>query len=158
MFGAPDLAMTQFLIESLTVILFVLALYHLPQFSRISSNRTRLRDLMISAVVGALATLLVLSAAGTQLQPKISDFFVERSLPEAHGRNVVNVILVDFRGFDTFGETTVLAIAAAGVVALLKMRPVKVTQPATEEESNALVAVDVRTGRIQPGERRSDHG
>lgn len=121
LFGAPDLAMTQFLIESLTVILFVLAFYHLPHFAQLSSRASRLRDLAIALLAGGLMTTLVLSAVGIQLSPSISDFFVENSLPIAHGRNIVNVILVDFRGIDTMGEITVLGIAAIGVYALLKL-------------------------------------
>ena len=121
LFGAPDLAMTQFLIESLTVILFVLAFYHLPHFAQLSSRASRVRDLAIALLAGGLMTTLVLSAVGIQLSPSISGFFVENSLPIAHGRNIVNVILVDFRGIDTMGEITVLGIAAIGVYALLKL-------------------------------------
>lgn len=121
LFGAPDLAMTQFLIESLTVILFVLAFYHLPHFAQISSPRSRFRDVLIALLAGGLMTTLVLSAVGVQLYPRISSYFVENSLSLAHGRNVVNVILVDFRGIDTMGEITVLGIAAIGVYALLKL-------------------------------------
>jgi len=121
LFGAPDLAMTQFLIESLTVILFVLAFYHLPHFAQLSSRASRTRDVVIALLSGALMTTLVLSAVGIQIHPSISDYFVENSLPIAHGRNIVNVILVDFRGIDTMGEITVLGIAAIGVYALLKL-------------------------------------
>ncbi|MCE7861199.1 MAG: DUF4040 domain-containing protein [Chloroflexi bacterium CFX2] len=121
LFGAPDLAMTQFLIESLTVILFVLAFYHLPQFTQLSSRRTRLRDIFIALLAGGVMTTLVLSAVGIQLHESISPYFAQTALPLAHGRNIVNVILVDFRGIDTLGEITVLSIAAVGVYALLKL-------------------------------------
>lgn len=121
LFGAPDLAMTQFLIESLTVILFVLAFYHLPRFAHLSSRRQRARDLAIAGLVGVSMTLLVLSAVAIQLYPSISAFFAETALTLAHGRNIVNVILVDFRGLDTLGEITVLSIAGVGVYALLKL-------------------------------------
>jgi multicomponent Na+:H+ antiporter subunit A len=121
LFGAPDLAMTQFLIESLTVILFVLAFYHLPHFTELSSNGSRLRDLLIALLAGGLMTSMVLSAVDVQLRPSISNYFVENALPLAHGRNIVNVILVDFRGIDTLGEITVLGIAAIGVYVLLKL-------------------------------------
>jgi multicomponent Na+:H+ antiporter subunit A len=124
LFGAPDLAMTQLLIESLTVILFVLAFYHLPRFAQLSSTRTRWRDAVISLLAGGLITLLVLSAIGVQLSPSISDYFVEVALSQAHGRNIDNVILVDFRGLDTLGEVTVLGIAAIGVYALLKLKKI----------------------------------
>lgn len=122
LYGAPDLAMTQFLIESLTVVLFVLTFYHLPQFARLSKPATRARDIVLSLLAGGMMTMLVLSSLGGQVFPSISEFFAENSYPLAHGRNVVNVILVDFRGTDTLGEITVLGIAATGVYALLKLR------------------------------------
>lgn len=121
LYGAPDLAMTQFLIESLTVMLFVLAFYHLPQFTHLSSKGSRIRDLLIALLAGGLMTGLVLSATGVLFYPSISEFFVENALPLGHGRNIVNVILVDFRAFDTMGEITVLGIAAIGVYVLLKL-------------------------------------
>ena len=84
-----------------------------------------MRDAVTALAFGALITIIVSTGAGIQLYPKISGYFIENSLPLAHGRNVVNAILVDFRGFDTFGEITVLAVAAVGVYALLKQRPRK---------------------------------
>ena len=122
LFGAPDLAMTQFAIESLTVILFVLAFYHLPRFAQLSPPRSRARDALVALLAGGLMTALVLAAVGVQLSPSISGYFTEAALPLAHGRNIVNVILVDFRGLDTLGEITVLGIAGVGVYALLKLR------------------------------------
>ncbi|MCX8061995.1 MAG: putative monovalent cation/H+ antiporter subunit A [Anaerolineales bacterium] len=122
LFGAPDLAMTQFLIESLTVVLFVLAFYHLPNFAQLTPRRERMRDVVIALITGSLMTTFVFVASGIQIHPSISQFFVENSLPLAHGRNIVNVILVDFRGLDTLGEITVLGIAGLGVFALLKLR------------------------------------
>jgi multicomponent Na+:H+ antiporter subunit A len=122
LYGAPDLAMTQFLIESLTVVLFVVAFYHLPRFSDFSTPLARVRDVFIALFAGSLMTMLVLSSIGGQLFPTISRYFAENSYTLGHGRNVVNVILVDFRGIDTMGEITVLGIAAIGVYALLKLR------------------------------------
>ncbi len=121
-FGAPDVAMTQFLIETLTVILFVLVFYHLPETPALSSALARGRDALIATTVGVLMTAFVLIATEVQYQPPISEYFAEHSLPDAHGRNLVNVILVDFRGLDTLGELTVLAAAGIGVYALLKLR------------------------------------
>jgi multicomponent Na+:H+ antiporter subunit A len=121
-FGAPDLAMTQFMIETLTVILFVLVFYHLPRFAFLSDRFAVARDTVLAAAVGALITTIVSIGSGIQLYPKISDYFIENSLPLGHGRNIVNVILVDFRGFDTLGEITVLAVAGIGVYALLKLK------------------------------------
>jgi multicomponent Na+:H+ antiporter subunit A len=125
LFGAPDLAITQFLVESLTVILFVLAFYHLPDFLHLSSPRARARDVLAALLVGGLMSMLVLLAVDVQLYPSIAGYFGEHALARAHGRNIVNVILVDFRGLDTLGEITVLGIAAVGVYALLKLRKEK---------------------------------
>jgi multicomponent Na+:H+ antiporter subunit A len=121
-FGAPDLAMTQLSIETLTVILLVLVLYHLPRFAAQSSRGARTRDTVVAVAVGGLMATLVWLAGAVQFQPPISPYFADKSVPEAHGRNVVNVILVDFRALDTLGEITVLALAGLGVYALLKGR------------------------------------
>jgi len=120
LFGAPDLAITQFLIETMTVILFVLVLYRLPMFAQLSSTRSRLRDAVISLGAGGLMTLLVLTTISLPADSRLSPFFAENSALLAKGRNIVNVILVDFRGLDTLGEITVLSVAAIGVFALLK--------------------------------------
>jgi multicomponent Na+:H+ antiporter subunit A len=125
LFSAPDLAMTQFMVETLTVILFVLVFYHLPRFTVFSTRLVLVRDAVTALTFGGLITIIVSVGSGIQLYPKISDYFVENSLSLAHGRNVVNTILVDFRGFDTFGEITVLAVAGIGVYALLRLRPRK---------------------------------
>jgi multicomponent Na+:H+ antiporter subunit A len=123
MFGAPDLAMTQFVVEALTVILFVLVFYDLPPSRTSSPPAARRRDAMLAVTGGLIMGVLVLVATTVQIQPTIAGYFVEHSLPAAHGRNVVNVILVDFRAADTLGEISVLAIAGVGVYALLKLRP-----------------------------------
>ncbi|MCC6176347.1 MAG: putative monovalent cation/H+ antiporter subunit A [Chloroflexi bacterium] len=122
LYGAPDLGMTQVLIETLTVILFVLVLYFLPRFAIFSTGRTRARDAVIATVAGGLMTTLVLAASTVRFNPSIPRFYAEQSLPAGHGRNIVNVILVDFRALDTLGEITVLSLAALGVYALLKLR------------------------------------
>jgi multicomponent Na+:H+ antiporter subunit A len=125
LFGAPDLAMTQFLIETLMVILFVLVFYFLPRFAVLSPPRARLRDGVVALSAGALMSVFVMIATSVQFHPPISDYFAEHSVPLAHGRNIVNVILVDFRALDTLGEITVLALAAVGVYAFLKLRLAK---------------------------------
>jgi multicomponent Na+:H+ antiporter subunit A len=122
LFGAPDLAMTQFCIETLSIILFVLVLHKLPHFALLSSTASRLRDLVVALGVGTVMTWLVWRAISQPLVPSLSTWFLEQSLPAGHGRNVVNVILVDFRALDTLGEITVLAVAALGVYAMLKPR------------------------------------
>ncbi len=136
LFGAPDLAMTQFLIETITVILLVLILYHLPRFANLSGRAARLRDAVIAVAAGGMMTLLVLIVESADRFPPISSYFVENSAPLAHGRNIVNAILVDFRGLDTMGEITVLSLAAIGVFALLKLRR---PQPKPVEEEREMV-------------------
>jgi multicomponent Na+:H+ antiporter subunit A len=125
LYGGPDLAMTQIAIETLSVILFVLVLYRLPRFANLSTRRARQRDALIALAGGGLMTTLMLAALSTPLQSRLTPFFADASYPEANGRNIVNVILVDFRGLDTLGEITVLSVAAIGVYALLKLRPQK---------------------------------
>lgn len=123
LYGAPDLAMTQILVESITVILLVLILYHLPGFARLSGRVDRVRDAAIATGAGVLMTTLVLIAYSTEHLPPVSAYYLANSVELAHGRNIVNVILVDFRGLDTLGEITVLTLAATGVLALLKLKP-----------------------------------
>ena len=125
LFGAPDLAMTQFLVETLMVILFVSVFYFLPRFAIFSDRLTRSRDALLASIAGALMGGITLVATSIQWHPPISDYFAENSVPRAHGRNIVNVILVDFRGLDTLGEITVLAVAGIGVFALLKLKTSK---------------------------------
>jgi multicomponent Na+:H+ antiporter subunit A len=120
--------MTQIAVETVTVMVFLLAFRHLPRLARLSTPRSRGRDVALASAVGALMALLVVAAAGLQAGEPISAYHAERSLPGAHGRNVVNTILVDFRGLDTMGEVSVLAIAGAGVIALLKLRPRRAVQ------------------------------
>jgi multicomponent Na+:H+ antiporter subunit A len=123
MFGAPDLAMTQLVVEALLVIMFVLVLYDVPKSERRSGHQARGRDWMVAGTVGVLMTLLVLVAVTVRVEPPVSGYFVEQSVPLAHGHNVVNVILVDFRALDTLGEIAVIALAGIGVRALIKLRP-----------------------------------
>jgi multicomponent Na+:H+ antiporter subunit A len=122
LYSAPDLAMTQMVIETLTVILIVLAFYHLPAFRGRSSSRSKLRDVAISAMVGALFASLTLAANVANLSPPISRFYSEESWTSAYGKNIVNVILVDFRALDTLGEIAVLMLAGIGAMALLKLK------------------------------------
>lgn len=121
MYGAPDLAMTQFIVESLTVVLLALAFYHLPRFRPRTQYWEKSRDLVFSACVGLVAGGLTLIANRAEYAEPISSFFLENSWTQAHGKNVVNVILVDFRALDTLGEITVLTVAGLGAYALLKL-------------------------------------
>jgi multicomponent Na+:H+ antiporter subunit A len=122
-FGAPDLAITQILVETLTLILFVLVFYHLRATPHLSKWSSRLRDSIIAAAGGAVMTAFVLATYRLQSFPSISPWFTEHAVPDGKGHNVVNVILVDFRSLDTLGEITVLGVGALGVYALLKLRP-----------------------------------
>lgn len=120
--SAPDLALTTFAIETLTVILFVLVLYKLPKFLQFSKASSKFRDFIIASCVGLFMTLMVLYVTSVEFSSELKKYFVDNSVPGGKGRNVVNVILVDFRAIDTLGEITVLGIAALGVYALLKLR------------------------------------
>ncbi|MCA1759449.1 MAG: DUF4040 domain-containing protein, partial [Bacteroidales bacterium] len=120
--SAPDLALTQFSIETLTVILLVLVVYKIPKIKSLSSKRIITRDAVLSVLAGVTVTSLVLIVLNNPADSKISGYFLENSYVLAHGRNIVNVILVDFRALDTMGEITVLALAAIGVYTLLKFR------------------------------------
>jgi multicomponent Na+:H+ antiporter subunit A len=124
-YGAPDLALTQFVVETLMVILFALILLRLPPYALLSSPGGRIRDAVVSIAAGAMMTALVLASGSGLHSREVTAALVERSVPEAHGRNVVNVILVDFRALDTLGEIAVLVLAAMGVITLLRIRPRK---------------------------------
>jgi multicomponent Na+:H+ antiporter subunit A len=122
LFGAVDLAITQLLVETVVMILFVMVIYYLPNFMVYSKTSTRVRDVFIALGVGVMVFFVVLHARFTNLHSPISEYFAENSVIAAHGRNIVNVILVDFRALDTLGEITVLALAAAGVYSLYKFK------------------------------------
>jgi multicomponent Na+:H+ antiporter subunit A len=119
--GAPDLALTQAAIETLSTVLFVLVLRKLPdRFERRSSPFTRSVRVVIAVAVALTVFAFDIVARQARRVPPVSTEMVDRALPDAEGRNVVNVILVDFRGADTLGEITVLVAAAIGAVALAR--------------------------------------
>ncbi|KPQ21677.1 monovalent cation/H+ antiporter subunit A [Halomonas sp. HL-93] len=118
-FSAPDLALTQLSVEVVTMILLMLALFFLPQKTPQESSPLRnVRDMLLAGSLGLVIASLNY-AVMTRETLSISNFFVENSKPGGGGYNVVNVILVDFRGFDTLGEITVLAIAGLAIFKLL---------------------------------------
>ncbi len=118
-FSAPDLALTQLAVETGTIILMLLVLYYLPPRQAAKSSAQRLaRDLLLAAFAGAGLGLITLRMLAAPLET-IAGFYLEQSIPGGGGANVVNVILVDFRGFDTLGEITVLAMVALASHALL---------------------------------------
>ncbi len=122
-FRAPDLALTQLVIETVSVALFLLCFYHLPKFKKEESKIPfKLTNALISIGVGAIVTAIALSSYSTKLFDSISQFYVDNTYIRAAGKNMVNVILVDFRGFDTLFEICVLAIASLGIFAMIKLR------------------------------------
>ncbi|MFD1445323.1 Na+/H+ antiporter subunit A [Oceanobacillus profundus] len=125
-FRAPDLALTQLLVETVSVILFMLVFYHLPELRKEKIKPSfKLINLIVSIAVGVMITLVSLSAfaLGSETDfTSIAAYFIENSKVLAGGYNIVNVILVDFRGLDTMLEILVLGIAAIGVVSMIKLR------------------------------------
>lgn len=121
-YSAPDLAMTQFSVDTLTVILFVLVLYKLPKYLHLSKNVLRFEHGVLSLAFGSLISILVLKVLQEEKSTEISSFYAENAYVLAKGKNIVNVILVDFRGVDTLVEISVLIVAALGVFGLLKLR------------------------------------
>ena len=131
-FSAPDLALTQLTVEVATIILLMLALFFLPQSTpRESSSLRILRDVVISSTVGIIIASICYALLTRPLD-SISEFFIANAKTGGGGTNVVNVILVDFRGFDTLGEITVLGIAALGIFKLLSRIPLYM--PASDSE------------------------
>ncbi len=119
-FSAPDLALTQLSVEIVTIVLLLLALYYLPQSSPKESSPSRIaRDVTLSLLAG-IGVVILSMAVMTREFSSISAFFLANSVPGGGGTNVVNVILVDFRGTDTLGEIVVLALAGLGIFALLQ--------------------------------------
>ncbi|AMK73561.1 MULTISPECIES: Na+/H+ antiporter subunit A [Bacillus] len=122
-FRAPDLALTQLVIETISVALFLLCFYHLPKLRLKTKTRTfRMTNFIISLGVGIIVTLLGIASSSQRTKDSIASFFVKHSHDLGGGDNVVNVILVDFRGFDTMFEITVLTIAALGIYSMIKTK------------------------------------
>jgi multicomponent K+:H+ antiporter subunit A len=133
--SAPDLALTQLSVEVVSTVLLLMGLALLPQHSpRESSALRRMRDGAL-ALAGGAGVAWVAWVLLTRNHDSISWYFLEKSLPVGGGTNVVNVILVDFRGYDTFGEITVLGIAAIGVLAL--MDGMRTRRPLTDTQGLA---------------------
>ncbi|MFC6666171.1 hydrogen gas-evolving membrane-bound hydrogenase subunit E [Deinococcus radiopugnans] len=136
---APDLALTQLLIEAVTVILFLLVFRYLPGFRSLPRGRTRqVIDVGLAGAAGVGTTLLILASLRF-LSPPISPYYLENAYKGGGGKNVVNVLLVDFRGFDTLGEIMVVAMVALAVGSLVRLgrrgkaRSEKDTAPPTQD-------------------------
>lgn len=122
-FRAPDLALTQLLVESISLVLFFLAFKYLPKGCAEKKTKTKIqwKNLFISLAVGITVTLIVMIGHSNKLYQSISDFYIENAEVLAGGKNIVNVILVDFRGLDTMGEISVIALASIGVFILVSL-------------------------------------
>lgn len=122
LFSAPDVAITQFLAETLTLILLILIIHRLPSYT-LKTPIARLKYLPVAILFGAM---MAVTAYVMLLQEKDTGskaYFLEQSIPKGKGQNAVNVILVDFRALDTLGEITVLTVTMIGIIALLKFKP-----------------------------------
>ncbi|NCN40359.1 DUF4040 domain-containing protein [bacterium] len=122
LYGAPDLAITQVLVEALSLILVILVLFHFSRVSIKAPKSFHLLSLGLSMGIGLLFAVGVLLSLNSPYFERISGYFSENSYLLAKGKNIVNVILVDFRGWDTMGEIVVLALASLGVYALVRWR------------------------------------
>jgi len=119
-YSAPDVAITQLLVELLVVVLFAVAALKLPFLDPDGRQRHRPLDAALAIGVGAATTVILLAVTAVPFDRRLTDWFEAASYPDAYGRNIVNVILVDFRALDTFGEIAVVVTAALGAFALLK--------------------------------------
>lgn len=116
-YSAPDVAITQLLVETLVVVLVAVVMLRLPSLPK---TEFRLNHALLSVAVGASVSLILIAVVSSPLDLRLTDYFEATSWPEAYGRNIVNVILVDFRALDTFGEIAVVVIAALSAYALLR--------------------------------------
>ncbi len=122
LYGAPDLAMTQFSVETLLLIIFVLVLFHLPRYRDLSKRAFRILDIGLAGVFGLTLALFVAAVLSSDAPGSVAAYHAENSVPGGYGRNVVNVILVDFRAMDTLGEIFVIGVAGIGVYTMLRLR------------------------------------
>jgi multicomponent Na+:H+ antiporter subunit A len=128
-FKAPDLALTQLVIETVSVALFLGAFYHLPKMNKHEKGKGdrgfRLGNFIIALGVGVMVTLIAISSHSQKLVPSIAQYYKDTVYSEAGGGNIVNVILVDYRGFDTLFEISVLTIASLGIIGMITVRLAK---------------------------------
>jgi multicomponent Na+:H+ antiporter subunit A len=121
-YGAPDVALTQLLVETLTVIIVAVILLRLPDLkARECGDRpVRIADGLLALAAGTVVSVMLINVTASPLDRGVTAFYEQQSLVAAHGRNIVNVILVDFRALDTLGEITVVALAGLAVFALIR--------------------------------------
>ena len=158
-FSAPDLALTQIVVEIVTTVLILLGLRWLPKRDealRIATSAEqattrwrRLRDMVLALAAGGGMAWLAFAMISRPFPDSTSTFFLENALTQGGGTNVVNVMLVDFRGFDTFGEIVVLGVVALTVYALLRrFRPARETMDLPEQQRN--MPADLQTDLLNP--------
>ncbi|MGL6161551.1 hydrogen gas-evolving membrane-bound hydrogenase subunit E [Microbulbifer sp.] len=121
-FGAPDVAITQLLVETLFLVMIAMTLHRLPLIPPPRRSTLRIGDALLAAAFGCAVTATLLFVLQQPFDPGTQAYFEQAAVPEAHGRNIVNVILVDFRALDTFGEILVVFAATVAAVALLRGR------------------------------------
>ena len=119
---APDLVMTQLVVESLSLIIFLLVLNSIPEYTKKITSSRKVRDIFISAAAGLMVFTSVIYATAEETPVKLAEYYLENALPGSGGTNVVNVILVDFRGLDTMGEISVIFMAGMAIMMLFRMR------------------------------------
>ncbi len=148
--GAPDLALTQMLVETIVLVAFVLALRSLPPrlWSRAGRQRRLLRAIL-GVAFGSIMAVIAMSAMASRTAAPISDAYPELAYEEGGGANTVNVLLVDIRAWDTFGEITVLALAATGIASLIFIRGRRDTRNR---------AIDVEDGSVDRAQESLDAG
>jgi len=122
LFSAPDVAITQFLAETLTLILLILIIHRLPSYT-LETSIARLKYLPMAILFGATMAVTAYVMLLQEKETGSQVYFLEQSIPKGKGQNAVNVILVDFRALDTLGEITVLTVTMIGIIALLKFKP-----------------------------------
>ncbi|MBF9043141.1 putative monovalent cation/H+ antiporter subunit A [Rhodobacterales bacterium HKCCE4037] len=120
MFSAPDVAITQLLVETLVVVLVAVAMLKLPHLHVRTAEPHRPHHALLAVAVGTVTTLVMVAVLQGNLDLRLTEYFNETAYYEAYGSNIVNVILVDFRALDTFGEIAVVVIAALSAYALLR--------------------------------------
>jgi multicomponent K+:H+ antiporter subunit A len=142
-FNAPDLALTQLTVEVVTIVLLLMCLRYLPaRPAKQSSASRRLRDGILAIAAGTGVTVMTFAML-TRPYDTIAAYHIANAKPGGGGTNVVNVILVEFRGYDTLGEITVLAMAALGLCAMLagvRMKPPQGSPPLIGERSTIMLA------------------
>lgn len=163
-FAAPDVALTQLTVEVVTVVLFLLGLRWLPRYGEwddprrktVRARARRVRDAAVAVAAGAGVGVLAYAALTRPATSHLSEFFVENALAQGGGRNIVNVILVDFRAFDTFGEVTVVCTVAIIVFAMLRRfrpAPESIARPRAQAAEDAAreAVIDEYEDLLPPG-------